>query len=158
MHSNLPFDEALIILLPPILDILHANITIHKLILSLSSFVILKISLLPLQFVSTIICPVTSHATYPAQVILLRLRLDVFRSVLSILFRCLHWFQKLKPQPFAEVRHLSRYFVRLVAQRYSFIPHIYSEGSVLYQCICKYNAYGQRNVNPRYYRGMVDLT
>ena len=57
-----------------------------------------------------------SHSTYTAQVILLRLRLDVLGSVLTILFRCLHWFQKLKPQPFAEVRHLFRYFVRLVAQ------------------------------------------
>jgi len=57
-----------------------------------------------------------THATYTTQVILLRLWLNVLGGVLSILFRSLHWFQELKPQPFAEVRHLSRYFVRLVAQ------------------------------------------
>ena len=69
-----------------------------------------------LQFVLAIISPMATHATYSTEVILLRLRFNVFRSVLSILFRCLHWFQQLEPQPFAKVRHLSRYFVRLVAQ------------------------------------------
>jgi hypothetical protein len=32
------------------------------------------------------------------------------------------------------------------------------EGLHLYQCICIHYAYGQRNVNPRYYRGLVDFT
>jgi hypothetical protein len=71
---------------------------------------------LSLQFVLAVIGPVTRHSAYSTQVILLRLWLDVVWGVQTILFRCLHWFQKLKSQPFAEVRHLSRYFVRLVAQ------------------------------------------
>ena len=119
---------------------------------------LLNKSSLSLQLILTLMSPMATHSTYTTKVILLRLRLDVFRSVPTILFWCLHWFQELEPQPFAKVRHLSCYFVRLFAQRYGFVSHIYSEGFQVYQCICMYLAYGQRNVNPRYYRGMVDFT
>ena len=38
------------------------------------------------------------------------------------------------------------------------VRHCSEEGLCLYQCICKYNAYGQRNINRRYFRRMVDIT
>ena len=147
-----------IILLPPLLERMGCNSNsdiFRRELIHWRNYT----SSLSLQGILAVIRPMTFHPTDTAKVILLRLWFDIFNRCLQpISIRIAHWFEQLEPQPLGEIRHVLGYFVWLVTQWYAFVPHIYSEGTIPYQCICMYFVYSRRNANRRYYRPMVDFT